>query len=745
MFMLLTGEVKIFNYGDETLVEQDVCFVDVLTSLLDVHISRLTEWVDFKLLNKTVPVAFALCYRYGLNNMLNYTKTKYTVVPKGKRLPVRDSDIVIQFADAKLIIPRAPLVNSLIFAGLSYFNLSKVEIEAMNSKDVYYELLQSKSISVHNLKGIDDYFDLFMDPITKDVLFRMGEPTNTRDLLIRAAQLLSTEEHMPPASEANYRYRSYERFNTAVYKSIARAYATYKNRAIGASNKMSISEFEVKQMIIQDQLMENADIINPINDIKYKASYSHSGFGGRQSVDTFVLDDRQYPDDGVGTISEATVDNAKIGYVATLSVDPVLTNIRGMPKPVTTDKLDSSQILSVTGVLMPCVTNDDGKRANFASIHLSQYTPTAKSEPSRIRTGYEEVVAHRTVPPFAYAAEDDGVMEKIDGDAQIATVFYPKLNKRVALKYGEEYTNNGGGGFWCTQNVTLNNLAQGDKVKRGDVLIYNNRFFTPDALSKQVAWNIGVLTNTILIDANHTFEDSSIISTRLAKDLEINPVFVKDVVLQKTTTVHKFADIGTKIASVDPVMVFDQSQMSDDMFGKLDDEAIELLSKLNKKSARSGHNGVVVKLDTFYKSNIEDVSPSIKSIINLVNKRKAALRKAATGTVNEDEFPMSTNIKHSDRISGIDLDDDTVIVRFYIQDTTTMGGGDKLEFDSSLKSIATAVAEPWEVEDGSVTCDAWFSAIGINNRLILSPILTGIGNRCMEKLEQDVLKMYFTG
>ena len=124
---------------------------------------------------------------------------------------------------------------------------------------------------------------------------------------------------------------------------------------------MSISDYEVKQLIVQDQLMENAGIINPINDIKYKASYSHSGFGGRQSVDTFVLDDRQYPEDGVGSMSEATVDNMKTGYIASLSVDPVLANIRGMPKPVNTADLEPTQMLSISSCLVPCVTNDDGK------------------------------------------------------------------------------------------------------------------------------------------------------------------------------------------------------------------------------------------------------------------------------------------------------------------------------------------------------------------------------------------------
>jgi hypothetical protein len=381
--------------------------------------------------------------------------------------------------------------------------------------------------------------------------------------------------------------------------------------------------------------------------------------------------------------------------------------------------------------------------ANFVNIHLSQYMPTAKSEPSRIRTGYEEVIAHRTVPPFAYPAEDDGVIEKLDLKANIVVVNYPKLKKKTSIKIGEEYTKNGGGGFYCTQNIVLNDFKQGDQVKRGDIIAYNSRYFTPDPYSKQVAWDIGVLANTVIIDSNDTYEDGCIISTELAKKLEINPVYVKDIVLKKNTTIHKFVDEGGKVLSIEPLIVFDQSEMSDDMFGKLDDEAIRMLEKLNKKSARAGHTGTVVKIDMFYLHDIKDVSPSIQKLMNLVNSRKNLVRKAAAGTHNESMFPAKTNIQHSDRIGMTDLDEETVIVRFYIQDNTTLGGGDKVEFDSSLKSVCTSVDEPWEVEDGSVVCDAWFSAIGMDHRIILSPKITGIGNRCLEKMEQDIVKMYF--
>ena len=742
-FIRNNGEVLVYRLNDETLVEKTT-IIDFLCDKLQVELTDFSEWVDFKLLNKSIPVIFALCYRYGLSHMLQYTKTKYTIYEKGTRLTNRkQSDIVVRFADKTMVIPRVPFVNSLLFAGLNMFSYKNVNMDELDSKDVYYDLIQSKKISVHNLKGIDNYFDLFVDPITKDVLNQMGEPTNAKDLLIRATQLLTTEDHKPAASSSNFRFRSYERINSAVYKVMSRAYATYKHKAIGASNKFSIADYEIKQLIMQDQLMENVDIINPINDIKYQCEFSHAGFGGRQSIDTFMVEDRQFPDDGVGIISEATVDSSKTAYAASTSMNPTIVNMRGMTVTKDKEQLEPAEILSVASLLAPCVTQDDGKRMNFVSIHLSHYLPTIKGHVSRVRTGYEKVVAHRTRPPFAYAAEEDGTIESIDNDAQVLVVKY-KSGKSTAVKFGEEYTNNGGGGFYCTQNIAVNNFKAGDKVKRGDVIVYNDRFFTPDPFSKQVDWNIGVLTNVVLIDNDGTHEDGSVISEHVAEDLEFDPVHVRDIILTKGTNVHKYAAVGTKVLNTDPLLIFDQSAITDDMFGKLDEESVDLLTKLNRKTPRAKFSGKIVKIDIFYKCPATELSDSLKGLVGVVYKEKNKQHKAAAGTHNAEDFVPDLQIKYTDRLGMVDLDNDTVIIRFYIQQNMSMNAGDKIEFDSSLKSVATKISKPrWETEDGSVICDALFSSIGISNRIVASPIITGIANRILEKLQSDVVKMYF--
>lgn len=743
VFMKLDGSTVVYT-SEGVTSEDGHSFIDLLCELCSLSINHLSEWTELKLLSKSIPAIFALCYRYGLSYMLNYTKCKYAIYNKRGSYPRHQSDVVIKFQDKVLVIPRAPLCFSLLFAGLNNYDLTHYDLEEMDTKDVYYELLQSKKMSVHNLKAIDNFFDMFVDPITRDILFRMGEPTEARDLLIRATALLTTEDCPPVSVCSNHRFRSYERINTAIYKTLSALYSTFRYKTIGTSNTFSIKDFEITKMIISDQLMEGVEQINPINDIKYREEYGHGGTGGRQSVDTFMIDDRQWPADGIGIIGEASVDNGKTGYVGNMSNNPSIDNVRGLTISKKLKDLEPSEILTCSALFGPCVMQDDSKRFSFLNIHLSHYVATQETSLPRVRTGFERVIAHRCKRPFAYTAEFDGSIESIDEDSHMVVIVYPKQHKKVAIEYGELYTSNGGGGFYCTQRIVLNGFKKGDKVKQGDVIAYNDQFFKADPFNKQVDASFGLLTNVVMIDTASTVEDSDLISEDLAKRLSFNPVHPRDIVISKTTNVHKFAAVGTPVSNTDALMIFDQAELTDDMFGKLDDETAVLLGDVNRQTPKAKFTGRIVKLDAFYLGSTEGMSSSVKNLVNYVNREKSKKHQQAKNTVTEEQFPANTDIKQSTRIGTIVLDEDTVIIRFYIQQDTACGSGDKVELDSSLKSVCSGTdPDGWLTEDGSVKCDMLFSQLSAHKRLISSPTLTGIANRVLEKVERDVISQYF--
>ena len=77
------------------------------------------------------------------------------------------------------------------------------------------------------------------------------------------------------------------------------------------------------------------------------------------------MNDRRYTEDSVGIISEATVDSAKTGFAASMSMDPTIKNMRGMTVSELPEDLAPTQMLSISSLIMPGVTQDDSKRQNL--------------------------------------------------------------------------------------------------------------------------------------------------------------------------------------------------------------------------------------------------------------------------------------------------------------------------------------------------------------------------------------------
>lgn len=345
-------------------VSTSIHILDLLFTLFKDEVDPPTmvyEYATLKMLNKNFPVVFVLGYQFGLKAMLDYLKMDYKFYAKDTLLPASQiGDLSIEFQDGVLIFSRYPLNKSLIFAGLDWLNLKTYQFADLSVKDTYYQLCLDKGLSPNLLKGITNLFDFFLDPITIDVLQRMGEPLNVRDLLIKAVQMLATLDHYPSASMRHHRLRGYERFSSILYNEVAREYANYRNTDRLRTKPFSINPEAVFQRIMQDNTVQQVDIVNPIHDFKMTSNFTFGGAGGR-SARAFVVNDRQYPQDAVGFMSEATPDSSKVAMTVYTTVDPKISNIRGMPIFSTHDQtpVTPTQMVSVTGVLMPSVTEDD--------------------------------------------------------------------------------------------------------------------------------------------------------------------------------------------------------------------------------------------------------------------------------------------------------------------------------------------------------------------------------------------------
>lgn len=319
----------------------------------------VAEWTELKLLNAILPIVFVLGFEYGLNDILERIHLDYKFIPAGTRVRTTKDQIKIPFSDGTMVFSRYPLVKSLVAAGLKKFDTSKYTFASMNNPDTYYSMLMDKGIRINYLKGVTAFFQYFIDPITMDVLQHMGEPTNVRDLLLRATEMLSTMEHYPASAMQHHRMRGYERLSGTLYNVLTRNLATYQNLKNPRST-FSINPQDVFLKTMSDSTVQNVESINPVHEMKNNTQMTFSGSGGRTSQ-SFVVNDRQYPEDGVGIMSEATPDSGKVAMTVYTSANPRITNMRGMYDPNKGDGtvLDSTRILSVAGNLMPGLSQDD--------------------------------------------------------------------------------------------------------------------------------------------------------------------------------------------------------------------------------------------------------------------------------------------------------------------------------------------------------------------------------------------------
>lgn len=652
-----------------------------------------------------------------------------------KYVPKPD-DIHIKFADRVLHINRYPLAHSLIVAGLEYFDLSNYDMAELESKDAYYRLLMDKKLSINYIKGMDSFYDLFVDNMTYQVLKMMHEPTTVRDLLIRATVLLTTTDHLPASSGYNHRIRGYEQFAGVVYNELAREFANYKSKN-GANNKFSINPDAIYLRVLQNASMLNAESGSPIEDMTLMCDMTYGGVGGR-SADSFVISDRHYDKSDVGVVSEATVDNQKVAFNSALSYNPNIANTLGMAEDIPQDKLKASQILSPHSLLFPFSTSDDSKRLNFIKIQSAHLVPTDGYDKMRVRTGYERVLAHRCGKNFAGVAKANGKVTAIDDKARLVEVTYTDGTKEV-YPYGSELME-----FDSMEldSRIVCNVKLGQKVAKGDIITYNSDYFKKDAISGQVDMSLGTLANVIFMEMDTTLEDSFEMSSRLSEKLTMHPVNTKTVSLSGKSLIHKCLPIGSVVSPTDDLMIFEEDPTATEGMNT-DDEALAMLSELNRRTPSAGHAGKIIRIDAYYSCDPSEMHPTVHALVKQCVEERNRRAKLARGSKEADDYPPSSMIKEGSKYKGVTFDKDTVMFIFHIQEDIKHNVGDKLVVCNQLKATCGGIFPKPIYSESGIEVDMLFSMMSTNKRIVLSPFKFGITSRILSKIEDDICMAYF--
>lgn len=335
--------------------------VGTLEDVFDLDITRApVEFAELQLFSKTVPLGLVLGYMMGFKALLAKLKIKPRIVPRGERASMAPDEWRIVFDDETWVFERKDSMACMVFGGLSDYKevLAQFPTTEFDKKDVYFNVLESKKMGVRYLRELDSLEALFVDPITRDLLVEMKEPTMFRELMIRCAELLCTDQHPHELDSRYMRIKGYERFAGALYGELVKAVRVHNGKPGKGRYGLDLHPYAVWMAIQQDPAKDQVSEINPIKYLKEQEAVTFSGLGGRSSR-SMVKRTRIYPKSDEGTISESTVDSSDVAINVFTSANPLFNSLRGT-SDVYNEKLHgATSLLSTNALSSPGSTKDD--------------------------------------------------------------------------------------------------------------------------------------------------------------------------------------------------------------------------------------------------------------------------------------------------------------------------------------------------------------------------------------------------
>lgn len=367
---------------------------------------------------------------------------------------------------------------------------------------------------------------------------------------------------------------------------------------------------------------------------------------------------------------------------------------------------------------------------NFTGIQNSHMVGATNYQQSAIRTGYEYLVTAKTGSTFAMIAKDDGVVKDI---TKTRIVVEYKDGTTETYNIGDVHTTHEGVVY---RNELVTNLTKGEKFKKNYPIYYHDGFFEPDWLDKsRLVYKQNRTCNVAISSATETYEDSNAISYELAQTMKTIVLKERKYTLSFDTNIDKLVNVGDEVLP-NTTLFIDTGDT--DNANNLSELSLSLLDTISSISPRAKYKGVVDRIEVKYNGDIDDMSPTLKKLVNRLN---AATYERTKGTSYEAKDNKVSGEYASD---GKKLTLDTLELKIFIRVEIPMGVGNKLVVGNNAKSVTGKVINHPLV--GAVTgtkVDVQMSLSTFIYRVTVSPFLAGTANRLIDGVSKQVADIYF--
>lgn len=710
--------------------------------------SRL-NYSEASILANRIPLVVVLGYSLGLSGV--FKLLKIDMEDSSKRMSYNpDREGVIRFSDG-YIKYKLNYSTSMLLNGLSECPTEAYSVNDINKRSMWLDFLDEFGGRILS-DGLDNFADLFIDPITEDICKRCKIPSDYFQMLVYASNLLVDNKYNRHTDITGNRYRTNEIVAGYFYKAISKAYTDYKiqvkrGRRVGMTMKRSA----VIDGIMQDPMSSDLSIMNPLLEIEAANTVSFKGLSGMNSDRSYGLDKRTYDDSMINKLALSTGFAANVGINRQTTIDMDIEGKRGYIKQSKQDDMSVTKTFSMSEAVTPFgTTRDDPFRSAMTFIQTSKHSMrTSRSSPLLVTNGADEAMPYLVSDTFAFKAKEDGeVIEIVDDDHMIIkykrniVTTDNKAYDTECISLKNEVKKNSDGGFFITLKLDTD-LAVGAKFKKGDIVAYDRSSFSSSrGEDDNLAFNLGVLAKVAILNTDEGFEDSTSVSNWLSEAMATDVVVEKDKDLSKNTNLYYLVKVGQEVQEGDPLMIFQNSFDENDanlLLKNITDP--EYVSDLGRVKLKSKYTGVIQDIKIYRTCEISEMSESLARVVTSYEKKikaqKAMYKKYNMPGANllDPDYKMEATGKMKNNPDGVKI----VI---YIKYGDMLSVGDKVVAQSANKGVVKNIfpvgLEPFSEYRPEEKIHALFAARSFNARMVTSVWVSGAINKCMIELDRHV-------
>ena len=714
------------------------------------NFTKRLMYSEASVLATKIPVIVVCSYAIGLQRTLDRIGIKYEF---SEKRPTK-GNFFLRFKDGYLVYEARSDADHLLMNGLTQFDTEEYSISEINSKDMWLSVLDDFGGRI-KADGLDNFYDLMMDPITVEICNILKIPSDYIGALLYASGLLVDNKYNRHSDITGNRLRVNEVVVGHLYQVLAKEFGAYRNMVKRNNRQASFTAKQsalIDSLLTHDQTSSDVSTMTPILEIETANKVTFKGLSGMNSDRAFSMDKRSYDKSMLGILSQSTGFAGTVGINRQLTIDAGVINKRGFMSATKHKDLDNLSTLCAMEALAPLTANhnDPMRNAMMFVQNVSHGMTVKKGMPSLITSGMDEALIFLTGDKFAYKFKGKhGKVIEMTSDYIIVQDTDTKKKDFIDLR--ETIRKNSDGGFYLTTKLSPNeNIKVGSILKENDIVAYDHKSYSPSVGHSDrknpnlLSYNLGTLTTVGILQTDLGFEDSCVVDEYVSEALTAEFCVQKEVSLPPTSNIYFMVNVGDEVQEGNPMIIFTDSFEDEDaneILATIAKDNNEFLSDIGRKQVHAKVSGKVQDIKIYRTCDISQLSPSLQKVVKDYENKINKLKKVMKDNNIEKEYTLeaTTKLEQLGKLKNVE----GVLIEFYIKTEDRYGVGDKLVFGpTGLKGVNSYVipkenAATAEYYGDKEKISAFLTCSGIGARMTPSAITTGLLNKALIALTRQ--------